>query len=207
MVVKEFLIDEKGNRMCPVILFGGGSLASKAVNLLHENNSSVYGYVAPEETRLSNKLKFLGCNDYEIYTRYKAENKFLNCVGFYNRNSRNNFLNVNRILIDTDRLSSPLICKTASVHESSSIGLGSIICGGAIIGENTKIAENCLINSGAIIEHDCKIDRGCHISVGAIVCGNVKIGQFSLVGAGAIVINNTCLDSNSFIGAGEVMRS
>ncbi|XXK30598.1 hypothetical protein ACMAY7_14110 [Rhodobacteraceae bacterium nBUS_24] len=193
--------------MCAVILFGGGSLALKAVNLLQENHFSVFGYVAPEETRLSDKLKFLGCNDAEIYRLHKTENKFLNCVGFYNKKSRNTFLSVDSVLIDTARLSSPLISKSASVHESSSIGLGSIICAGAIVGENTKIAENCLVNSGAIIEHDCKIDRGCHISVGAIICGNVKIGQFSLVGAGAIVINNICLDPDSLIGAGEVMKS
>jgi len=94
------------------------------------------------------------------------------------------------------------------VHNSVSIGEGSIICAGAVVQPGAVIGKHAVVNTGATVDHDavigdfahlapgvhvagyCTIEEGCFIGVGSSVIDDITIGTWSTVGAGAAVVDD-----------------
>jgi sugar O-acyltransferase (sialic acid O-acetyltransferase NeuD family) len=98
-----------------------------------------------------------------------------------------------------------VIHPTAIVHQTASIGHGTVICAGAIIQPEVRIGSHVIVNTGAIIEHDCRIGDFCHLAPGTCCAGTVTLGARVFLGAGAVVIPELVIGDRSIVGAGAVV--
>ncbi len=91
------------------------------------------------------------------------------------------------------------------VHDSVSIGEGSVVMMGASIQVDVKLGQHVIVNTGASVDHDCKIGDYVHISPNATLCGTVEVGELTQIGANATVLPNLTVGKNCVIGAGAVV--
>lgn len=93
-----------------------------------------------------------------------------------------------------------LISSLAYVHESVSVGEGTIIYPGAKIMANVNIGKNCIILPNAVISHDSIIGDFTIINSSCVINGNVKIGKNCYIGSSTSVKENVRILSKSTIG-------
>ncbi len=78
------------------------------------------------------------------------------------------------------------ISKQAHVHNTATIGIGTVICAGAEIGENSTIEALSFVG------------RGCHIGSRVLVHPGVKILDHSEIGDGTIIHSGAVIGSDGF---------
>jgi sugar O-acyltransferase (sialic acid O-acetyltransferase NeuD family) len=101
-----------------------------------------------------------------------------------------------------------VIHPTAFVHDSVTIGPGTVVFAGAVIQPGTQIGAHVIINTSSSIDHDCMIAdfvnvgpgahlastvhvaRGADLCTGATIIPSILIGELAVVGAGATVIRD-----------------
>lgn len=93
----------------------------------------------------------------------------------------------------------------AYVHESVSLGDGSIVCAGAIIQPDVIIGKQVIINTAVSIDHDCQIGDYSHIAPGSHLGGGIEVGEGALIGLGSNIKPYTVVGPWSIIGAGSVV--
>lgn len=93
----------------------------------------------------------------------------------------------------------------AYIHDSISLGEGTLVCAGAIIQPESIIGNHVIINTSASVDHDCRIGDFAHIAPGTHLGGEVTIGNGTLVGLGSSAIYGVSIGKWSIIGAGSVV--
>lgn len=93
----------------------------------------------------------------------------------------------------------------ASVHDSVSVGAGTVVFAGAIVQPDTRIGEHVIVNTAASVDHDCALGDFSHVAPGARLCGAVRVGVGALVGAGATLIPGVRVGDWAVVGAGSVV--
>ncbi len=94
---------------------------------------------------------------------------------------------------------------TAYVHESVTIGQGSVVFAGAIIQPDSMIGEHTIINTAVSIDHDCRIENFTHLAPGVHLAGHVTLGEGCFLGMNSCVIPTQSVGAWSTIGAGSVV--
>lgn len=93
----------------------------------------------------------------------------------------------------------------AYVHESVSLGAGTVIFAGAIIQPDTCIGKHAIINTSSSVDHDSEIGDYVHIAPGSHLAGGTKVGKGSFIGIGSAVIPEISIGEWSMIAAGSVV--
>ena len=93
----------------------------------------------------------------------------------------------------------------AVVHESVSIGRGSVVFAGTVVQPDSVLGNHVILNTGSSVDHDCRLGDWVHLGPGARLCGGVEIGRGTLVGVGASVIPSTRLGDWCTVGAGAAV--
>jgi sugar O-acyltransferase (sialic acid O-acetyltransferase NeuD family) len=93
----------------------------------------------------------------------------------------------------------------ATVHESATLGGGTIVCASATIQPNCAIGRHAIVNTSASIDHDCRIGDFAHVGPGAVLAGGVTVGAHTLLGVGSCVAPGVTIGSHSVVGAGAVV--
>ncbi len=93
----------------------------------------------------------------------------------------------------------------ACVHESVTLGAGTVVFAGAVIQPDTCIGAHCIVNTAASIDHDCMIGDAVHFAPGSRLAGTVTVGDEVFVGIGAAVIPNISIGARTTVGAGGVV--
>lgn len=107
--------------------------------------------------------------------------------------------------VRSDGYSSPtLIHNQACVHQSATIGDGSIIMSGAIIDVFSILGDIVVMWPGAVVNHDSTIGSNTFISPNATICGFVRVGGNCFIGAGAVVVDHRVVPDETFVKAGVV---
>lgn len=188
----------------PVLLLGAGGHARVIIDLLHQQQISIIGLVAPKRVdapEFNDIEQFL--YDDDVFRFDAAEVELVNAIG-----SMPNDNSLRRRLYDRFKHAgyvfhqiqapSAIVSQFATIHQGVQILPGCIV-------NACDILENTIINTGAIIEHDVKIGRHCHIAPGAVICGDVVIADGVHVGAGATIIQGVEVSKGAIIGAGSVV--
>lgn len=93
----------------------------------------------------------------------------------------------------------------ATVHESVTIGAGSIVMAGAVVQPEAALGHHVIVNTGATVDHDCVVGDHAHVAPGAHVCGNVHLETGVLVGAGSTILPGVRVGAWTIVGAGGVV--
>jgi sugar O-acyltransferase (sialic acid O-acetyltransferase NeuD family) len=93
----------------------------------------------------------------------------------------------------------------AWVHESASIGPGTVVFAGAVIQPEASVGEHTIINTGATVDHDCILGDFVHIAPGAHLAGGVVVEEGALIGIGAAVLPGVRVGPWATVGAGAVV--
>lgn len=93
----------------------------------------------------------------------------------------------------------------AYVHESVSIGNGTVIFAGAVVQPDCVIGDHVILNTNSSVDHDCQIGNFVHIAPGVSLAGNVHIDEGSFLGIRSCVIPNVSVKKWTTIGAGGVV--
>lgn len=98
-----------------------------------------------------------------------------------------------------------LIHPKAVVHDSVSVGMGTVVFAGAVIQPDSVVGNHTIINTGASIDHDCQIGNFSHVAPGVNIAGLVEVGEGTFVGIGSSVIQQTKIGSWNMVGAGAAV--
>lgn len=93
------------------------------------------------------------------------------------------------------------------IHDSVTIGAGSVIFAGSIVQPDTVIGKHCIINTGVTVDHDCQIKDGVHLAPGCHLAGGVVVGKGAFLGVGVSVIPCISIGKGTIIGAGATVVS
>jgi len=84
----------------------------------------------------------------------------------------------------------PYIHSTAEVHESTSIGYGSMIWNWTKVRENVTIGEGCTVGQCCYIDFSIKIGDRCKIQNGVSLYNGITIGDDVFIGPNATFTND-----------------
>lgn len=93
----------------------------------------------------------------------------------------------------------------AYVHDSVTIGKGSVVFAGSVIQPDSRIGEHAIINTAVSVDHDCRIFDFVHLAPGSHLAGEVTIEEGSFLGINSCVIPKRAVGKWSTIGAGSVV--
>lgn len=93
----------------------------------------------------------------------------------------------------------------AYVHESASLGPGTVVFAGAVIQPGVRIGRHCIINTGATVDHDCVIGDFCHLGPGCNLGGSVTLAEGVFMGIGSVAIPNMSVGAWTVVGAGAAV--
>jgi len=178
---------------------------------------SGHGFVVAD-TAIENELQIIGYTDkskvhsnpFELhYLGNEQEN------GFFDKNNGVKFLigigdnitreNIYNLIVENKREIITLICKSAFVSKTASIGNGTFVNKNVSINAFAKIGNNVILNTACIIEHDCIVGDSAHIGPGAVLAGNVSIGDRTFIGANTVVKQGVFIGKDVIVGAGSVV--
>lgn len=91
------------------------------------------------------------------------------------------------------------------VHETASIGSGTIVGALTIIDHHCIVGKHCLIGSHSVIGHDCVLGDYATVLPGTMVGGNVRFGEAAFVGMGSRIREGTTLGEGAVVGIGSVV--
>jgi sugar O-acyltransferase (sialic acid O-acetyltransferase NeuD family) len=98
-----------------------------------------------------------------------------------------------------------IVHSSCIIHNSVSIGSGSIVYSGTHVDMGAIIAENCLIYNSCIISHDTQIASHTILSPGVKIAGFSKIESRVNLGIGTIISDNVTVAKGTRTGAGAVI--
>lgn len=93
----------------------------------------------------------------------------------------------------------------ASVHESATLGEGTVVFAGCVVQPDARIGAHVIVNTGATVDHDCAIGDFAHLAPGVHLAGNVLIGEGAFLGIGVSVLPGRQVGEWSTVGAGGVV--
>ena len=93
----------------------------------------------------------------------------------------------------------------AFVHESVSLGEGTLVFAGAVIQPDTRLGPHSIVNTSASIDHDCSVGAFSHLAPGCHLAGGVTLGDGVLMGIGSAALPGVHIGEWSTIGAGGVV--
>lgn len=93
----------------------------------------------------------------------------------------------------------------AYVHESASLGPGTVVFAGAVVQAGARIGRHCIINTGATVDHDCVVGDFCHVAPGCNLGGTVTLAEGVFMGIGSVAIPGTRVGAWTKVGAGAAV--
>lgn len=94
---------------------------------------------------------------------------------------------------------------SAVVHESVSLGQGTVVFAGVVIQPDTVVGAHAILNTGASVDHDCRLGDLVHAAPGSRLGGGVVAGNGALLGLGCSVLPGVTLGNWSVVGAGAAV--
>ncbi len=91
---------------------------------------------------------------------------------------------------------------SATVHESSLLGAGTVAFAAVVVQPECEIGEHVILNTAASVDHDCRIEGFVHLAPGARLAGEVRVGRGALLGIGCAVIPGRAIGEWATVGAG-----
>lgn len=178
---------------------------------------SGHGFVVAD-TAIENQLELIGYTENSIVNNNPFELHYLGNereIGFFDNNKGVKFVigigdntireNVYNLIVENKREINTLICKSAFISKTASIGIGTFVNKNVSINAFAKIGNNVILNTACVIEHDCTIGDSAHIAPGAVLAGNVFVGQRSFIGANSVIKQGVKIGKDVIIGAGTVV--
>lgn len=178
---------------------------------------SGHGFVVADAA-IENQLDLIGYTENSIVNSNPFELHYLGNEkenGFFDKNNEVKFLigvgdntireKIYNLIVENKREIHTLICKSAFISKTASIGNGTFVNNNVAINAFAKIGNNVILNTACIIEHDCTVGDSAHIAPGAVLAGNVIIGDRSFIGANSVVKQGVKIGKDVIVGAGSVV--
>ena len=112
-----------------------------------------------------------------------------------------------RIAATLDRVTwvGPVVHPSACVHESATIGVGTVIFAQAVVQPCAQIGKHVIINTAATVDHDCVLEDFVQLTPGVHLGGTVRLGEGAFLGVGCSVIHGRTLGGWITVGAGAAV--
>lgn len=94
---------------------------------------------------------------------------------------------------------------SAFVHESVTLGRGTVIFAGAVIQPDAHIGEHVIVNTAATVDHDSTLKNFVSIGPGSHIAGNVHVDEGSCLGIGSSVLPQLTIGKGAVIGGGATV--
>lgn len=98
-----------------------------------------------------------------------------------------------------------LIHPAAIVHETVTVGTGTVVVAAAILQPHASVGRHCIINTASIVDHETVVGDFVHVATGARLAGRVTLEDEVFCGAGSVVIPERRVGEGSIVGAGAVV--
>lgn len=95
----------------------------------------------------------------------------------------------------------------AWVHESVTLGEGTVIFAGAVLQPDTVVGRHVIVNTGATVDHDGRIGDFVHLAPGTHLAGNVTVAEGAFLGVNTGVIPGRFIGGWTMVGAGGIVVS
>lgn len=166
-----------------------------------ENGIVIIGYSDKQELKLNPfKLDYLGFEKDNDFVWWRENCSFILGIG-------DNVLrqNISRLIENKKQIIHTVIHSSASISNSSIIGIGTFINRNVSVNALAICGKNVILNTACVIEHECVLGDAVHIAPGAVLAGNVFVGERSFVGANAVIKQGIVIGKDVVIGAGSVV--
>ena len=100
-----------------------------------------------------------------------------------------------------------LISKDAYIHDTASIGQGSIIYPGVKIMTNVILGENCVVLPNTVINHDTQVGDFSIINSSCVLNGGIQLGNNCYLGSSSSVKENCIISHDTTIGMSSCVLS
>jgi NDP-sugar pyrophosphorylase family protein len=128
--------------------------------------------------------------------------RVVNCLGYRDlrrRNELGEFLLAAGVLTE-------FVSRHARVHDTASIGSGSILLGDVVLERHSTIGSHCLLWGGSRVCHDSVLGDSVFLASGSIVGGLCTIGSMSSVGFNSSTREKSTMPSGTRVGANRFWR-
>ncbi len=184
-----------------IVIIGAGGFGKEVAWLIEKINTTsrewnILGFLELAENRKLFGEKIYGypvLGENQWLRRYKREIYVICAIG---RSSRRKSV-YEEVLKYPNVTLATLIDPNIRIHESVTIGNGSILCNNCCVTVDIHIGEGVVLNTGTSIGHDSNIGDYCTCFVNSIVAGNVNIGECCEIGSGAFVLQKKTIVANS----------
>ena len=184
-----------------LILIGYSGHGLVIVDVAKNNKLDVLGYA---EKLIKNKnlynLDYLGDEKDENFIGWKNKTDVIIGIG-------DNLIRekVFKLILSKGCKVRTIICKSANISESVTIGQGTFINKNVSINAFAKVGQNVILNTSCVIEHECIISDSVHIAPGAVLAGKVTVGERSFIGANSVIKQGIQIGKDVIVGAGSVI--
>lgn len=93
----------------------------------------------------------------------------------------------------------------AVVHQSVTLGPGTVVFAGAVIQPDTQIGAHAIINTAATVDHDGRIGDYVHLAPGVHLSGGVTVEEGGFLGVGSACLPGTRVGAWTTVGGGGVV--
>ena len=146
--------------------------------------------------------KVAGPFEYVTYSVVKGDHFIFQCGSAKNHKKRHLWF---KKAIAFGMIPTTLISSEAYVHETASIGEGSIVYPGVRIMANVKIGQNCIVLPNTVLNHDVDVGDYCIINSSCILNGGVNVGSSCYIGSSSSIKENVTIASEATVGMCSVV--
>jgi sugar O-acyltransferase (sialic acid O-acetyltransferase NeuD family) len=98
-----------------------------------------------------------------------------------------------------------LVHPTAWVHQTVTLGPGTVVFAGVVIQPGTRVGAHAIVNTAASIDHDCSIGDFAFVAPGARLAGGVTLEEGGFMGIGSAAIPGVRIGAWTVVGAGAAV--
>lgn len=199
-----------GENMKDIVIIGAGGVGAEAAWIIEQINNqkrewNLLGYIDDSKNIGTKILSYEVLGKIEdLVERYEGKNIDENpyiiiAITDYESKKR-----IAKYLSEKFRFAK-IIHPSVYIHESNSIGEGSIVYPGVILTVNINIGKHVIISPKCGIGHNSRINDYVSLLWNVNVSGYDNIKEGSLIGSGSTIIQNKTIGTKSVIGAGAVV--
>ncbi len=184
-----------------IILVGYSGHGLVVMDVARGWNLDVLGYAEKfKKTNNPYHLSYLGSEEDENFIGWKLKTDFL--IGIGDNFTRERIF---KLILSKGCTVRNLICESAKISPTVTIGQGSFINKNVSINAFAKIGQNVILNTSCVVEHECVIAESVHVAPGAVLAGGVIVGERSFIGANSVIKQGISIGKDVIIGAGSVV--
>lgn len=193
--------------MKKIVILCAGDFGKELAWLIEDINAQnptydILGFLDDDEKKIGKEFNGYKCiGKINLLSELSKEQNVCATIATQESKFRKKFVDENPYFNNWETLIHP----SATISNTSKLGVGCVVCANCNISVNTVLGNHCILNLGVTIGHDCVVDDYVSLMSGTVISGHVIINEFAYFGSNSTVVPGKKIGKHSKVGAGSVV--